>query len=92
MTSSRPWNRAPAALFLRHRAAPRPQKPSATQQEEQLVNNRKRVKSAISLAIVLAGTLAVVACNTVEGAGKDVQAGGSAVSDTARDTKHNMSD
>jgi predicted small secreted protein len=56
------------------------------------VKNSKRVKSAVGLAIVVAGTLAVAACNTIEGAGKDVQAGGSAVSDTARDTKHNMSD
>lgn len=76
----------------RHRAAPRARTVIVSAKKEQLVNHSNRVKSAISLALVLAGTLAIAACNTVEGAGKDVQAGGSAVSDTARDTKHNMSD
>ncbi len=35
----------------------------------------------------LAASLAVAACNTVEGAGKDVSAAGRAVTDTARDAK-----
>ena len=35
-----------------------------------------------------AAALAVSACNTVEGAGRDVSAAGSAVSDTARDAKN----
>jgi predicted small secreted protein len=35
-----------------------------------------------------AASLAVAACNTVEGAGKDVKAAGSAVTDTAQDAKH----
>jgi entericidin B len=51
------------------------------------VINPTIVKSAIVLVIALAGTLAVSACNTMEGAGKDVQAGGSAIEDTARDAK-----
>ena len=46
------------------------------------------VKSAVILAIALAGTLAVSACNTMEGAGKDIKAGGNAVEDTARDAKN----
>ena len=29
-------------------------------------------------------------CNTIEGAGKDIQRGGDAVSDTARDVKKDM--
>ena len=29
-------------------------------------------------------------CNTIEGAGKDIQSGGDAVSDTARDVKKEM--
>ena len=43
------------------------------------------------LVLVLAGfaSLAVAACNTVEGAGKDVEAAGEAVSDTAREVKNN---
>jgi entericidin B len=36
----------------------------------------------------LATGLVVTACNTVQGAGKDVQAAGQAVSDTAAETKH----
>jgi predicted small secreted protein len=36
---------------------------------------------------VVAATMAAAACNTVEGAGQDVQAAGAAVSDTARDAK-----
>ena len=37
--------------------------------------------------VVLAGALAVSACNTVEGAGKDVSSAGRAVSNAADDTK-----
>ena len=42
------------------------------------------------LVLVLAGfaSLAVAACNTVEGAGKDVEAAGEAVADTAREVKN----
>ncbi|AYV45896.1 entericidin EcnA/B family protein [Caulobacter flavus] len=36
----------------------------------------------------LAASLSVAACNTVEGAGKDVSSAGAAVSDTARDAKN----
>ena len=37
---------------------------------------------------VLAASLSVAACNTVEGAGKDVSAAGAAVTDTAKDAKN----
>ncbi|PIC01822.1 MULTISPECIES: entericidin A/B family lipoprotein [Caulobacter] len=37
----------------------------------------------------LAASLSVAACNTVEGAGKDVSSAGRAVSDTAKDVKNN---
>lgn len=36
----------------------------------------------------LAASLSVAACNTVEGAGKDVSSAGQAVTDTARDVKN----
>lgn len=39
------------------------------------------------MLIVVAASLAVAACNTVEGAGKDVKAAGQAVQDTAKDAK-----
>ena len=37
---------------------------------------------------VLAAALTVAACNTVEGAGRDVSAAGTAVSSTAKDAKN----
>ncbi len=36
----------------------------------------------------LAASLALAACNTVSGAGKDVSSAGHAVTDTAQDAKH----
>jgi len=41
----------------------------------------------IVLFAVLAASMAVAACNTVAGAGKDVSATGHAVTDTANDSK-----
>lgn len=38
--------------------------------------------------MAVAASLAVAACNTVSGAGKDVSAAGSAVTNTAEDVKH----
>jgi predicted small secreted protein len=40
-------------------------------------------------ALVLALATAAAACNTVEGAGKDIKAAGTAVQDTAQDAKTN---
>jgi predicted small secreted protein len=39
------------------------------------------------MLVVAAASLAVAACNTVEGAGKDVTAAGTAVEQTAKDAK-----
>ena len=44
------------------------------------------MRKLIILATAVA-SLAIAACNTVEGAGKDVSAAGHAVSDTAKDAK-----
>lgn len=45
--------------------------------------------SKILLTVVLAASMAAVAaCNTVQGAGKDVSAAGDAVSDAAADAKN----
>ena len=41
----------------------------------------------IVIFAVLAASMAVAACNTVAGAGKDVSATGHAVTDTAQDAK-----
>jgi len=40
------------------------------------------------LFAMMAASMAVAACSTVEGAGKDVSAAGHAVSNTADDVKH----
>lgn len=45
------------------------------------------MRTVLALALTLAA-LAVSACNTLEGVGRDVEAAGRAVSDTARDAKH----
>ena len=42
---------------------------------------------ALMLLVAIGG---LSACNTIEGAGKDIQSGGEAVSDTARDVKKEM--
>ena len=42
---------------------------------------------ALILLIVIGG---LSACNTIEGAGKDIQSGGEAMSDAARDVKKDM--
>jgi predicted small secreted protein len=42
----------------------------------------------IVVLALMAASMVVAACNTVEGAGKDVSAAGHAVSNTADDAKH----
>ena len=57
-----------------------------TQQATQQVTKMKKLVALILLVAV--GGLS--ACNTIEGAGKDIQSGGGAVSDAARDVKKDM--
>ena len=45
------------------------------------------MRNIVMLIIVAAAALTTAACNTVEGAGKDVSSAGHAVSDTAQDAK-----
>lgn len=45
------------------------------------------MRKLIILAVMAAG-LTVAACNTIEGAGRDVSSAGAAVTDTARDAKN----
>lgn len=45
------------------------------------------MRKLIIMAVLAAG-LTVAACNTVEGAGKDVSSAGAAVADTARDARN----
>jgi entericidin B len=41
----------------------------------------------MALVLTYLSTLTLSACNTVEGVGKDVEAAGDAIKDTARDAK-----
>ena len=51
----------------------------------------KKYFTPLLAATFLAATFVSLAgCNTVEGAGKDVEAGGKAVKDEARETKQKM--
>ena len=47
------------------------------------------MKRLITL-LVLVSIAGLIGCNTIEGAGKDIQRGGEAVSDTAKDVKQDM--
>lgn len=50
----------------------------------------RKILSALML-LGLFGTLATISgCNTVAGAGKDVQSGGEAIHDTAKDVQRKM--
>ncbi len=42
------------------------------------------------IALVLASSFALAGCNTVAGAGKDIEAGGEKVQDVATDVKNKM--
>lgn len=44
------------------------------------------MRNLIALALFMAG-MTLAACNTVEGAGRDVSSAGHAVTDTAKDAK-----
>jgi len=52
---------------------------------QQVMEMKKLV--ALILLVAIGG---LSACNTIEGAGKDIQSGGDAVSDAARDVKKEM--
>ena len=50
------------------------------------------MKKFIAYTSFALATLALTACNTVEGAGKDVEAGGEVIQDTAKDVKDDITD
>ena len=47
----------------------------------------RKFAAAMCLALLFGSIGSLTACNTVEGAGEDMQSAGEAVSDTAQDTK-----
>jgi predicted small secreted protein len=48
------------------------------------------IKKVLSALLALGMLVSVSACNTFAGAGKDIQRGGEAIEDTAKDTQKNM--
>jgi predicted small secreted protein len=48
----------------------------------------QRTRSLLSLLALLALAAATTGCNTVEGAGRDIQGAGEAIEDTARDARN----
>jgi len=48
----------------------------------------KRLIASCAIAAILAGTLATLGgCNTIEGAGKDIEKGGNAIKNEAKEQK-----
>jgi len=50
----------------------------------------RKILTLLMLLGVLGSLGAITGCNTVAGAGKDVERGGEAIHDTAKDTQKNM--
>lgn len=42
------------------------------------------------IAVILSGVLALAGCNTIKGAGQDIEAGGEKVQEAAQDAKEKM--
>lgn len=55
------------------------------------IHGSDQMKKLMAAALALSMLPLVSACNTVEGVGRDVQAGGEIVSETARDVKDKIS-
>lgn len=45
------------------------------------------MKNLKLLSLITLLTISLAACNTIEGAGQDIEAGGDAIEDSARETK-----
>lgn len=50
------------------------------------------MKTQLTASALLVAAMTLGACNTIEGAGRDVQAAGSAVEGAASDTREEISD
>lgn len=50
------------------------------------------MKKIISIPVLALAAVFMTACNTVEGVGEDVQAGGEAIEDTAKEVKDDITD
>ena len=47
-------------------------------------------KTVMTLGAILAASFVLTACNTIQGAGKDIERGGEKVQDAAQKTKEKM--
>ena len=65
-------------------------KAPARRTDEEIDMKLTRLARIAGVLLALSGASAVVACNTVEGAGKDLERGGEKVQDTAKDVKQKM--
>lgn len=52
--------------------------------------NKINIRSSLSIAALLLASGALASCNTIQGAGEDVQAGGAIVSDAASEVQGDM--
>ncbi len=48
------------------------------------------MKKALTLAALLLVPVALAACNTISGAGKDIEAGGEVITDTAEEVQEDI--
>lgn len=48
------------------------------------------MKKSISIPVLALAAVLLAACNTVEGVGRDVKAGGEAIEDTAQDVRDDV--
>lgn len=48
------------------------------------------LKRVISLLLMIAGLGALAGCNTIQGAGKDIERGGQVIRDTAKDVQKKL--
>jgi predicted small secreted protein len=76
----------PAGCGVHRMAATRAAGSDAARGETDMTH-RIRVLFFLALGVI---SLGLAACNTVEGAGKDVKSAGNAIEDTANDAKQNM--
>jgi entericidin B len=53
-----------------------------------LAPNKEKLMKFLTLLLTLAFSLSLTACNTVEGVGKDVEAAGDAIEDSADENKN----
>ena len=52
------------------------------------MTSRTWIQRIVTLALLTVSAISLSACNTMEGAGKDVEKSGEAIKDTAQDAKN----